>query len=137
MSKFKIGDKICKPKGYRFDGTVVSVFNTTSGDIRIVAEMEDNGMLHIFNENQLEIRDNLPVSDVNKFSIYAKELLDFYIRERGMSLEDAKNHVLDYKILFEIDTLPEFIREYWIKIKDEIVKFQFDSYHNRNNLHLH
>lgn len=52
--KFKIGDKAYKPKGYKFPCTIVAVFTTTLGEIRIVAEMEDNGMLHIFNENQLE-----------------------------------------------------------------------------------
>lgn len=55
MSKFKIGDKIYKPKGYQFPGIIVSIFETTKGEIRIVAEMRDNGMLHIFNENQLEL----------------------------------------------------------------------------------
>lgn len=58
--KFKIGDKVYKPKGYKFPGTVVSVFQTTSGDIRIVAELEDNGMLHIFSENQLELESDKP-----------------------------------------------------------------------------
>lgn len=53
-TKFKVGDRVYKPKGYKFPGIVVSVFETTSSEIRIVAEMEDNGMLHIFNENQLE-----------------------------------------------------------------------------------
>lgn len=57
MNKFKIGDKIYKPKGYKFPGTVVSVFETTKGDIRVVAELEDNGMLHIFSEKQLELKD--------------------------------------------------------------------------------
>jgi hypothetical protein len=52
--KFKVGDKAYKPKGYKFPCTIVSVFTTTSGEVRIVGEMEDNGMLHIFNENQLE-----------------------------------------------------------------------------------
>lgn len=55
-SKFKIGDKIKKPKGYAFDGIIVSIFQTTKGENRIVAELENNGMLHIFNENQLELR---------------------------------------------------------------------------------
>ena len=55
-NKFKEGDKVYKPKGYKFNGIVVSVFKTTSGDVRIVAEMEDNGMLHIFSEKQLELR---------------------------------------------------------------------------------
>jgi len=52
--KFKEGDKIYKPKGYKFPGTIVSVFKTTKGEIRVVAEMEDIGILHIFNEKQLE-----------------------------------------------------------------------------------
>lgn len=54
--KFKIGDKVKKPKGYAFDGIIVSIFQTTGGETRIVAELENNGMLHIFNENQLELR---------------------------------------------------------------------------------
>jgi hypothetical protein len=53
--KFKIGDEVYKPKGYKFPGIVVSVFQTTSGETRIVAELKDNGMLHIFSESQLEL----------------------------------------------------------------------------------
>ena len=56
--KFKTGDKVCKPKGYAFDGIVVSVFTNTKGEVRIVAELEGNGMLHIFSESQLELRVN-------------------------------------------------------------------------------
>lgn len=52
--KFQTGDKAYKPKGYKFPCTIVSVFQTTSGETRLVGEMEGNGMLHIFNENQLE-----------------------------------------------------------------------------------
>ena len=55
MNKFKVGDKVYKPKGYQFPGVVVSIFQTTKGETRIVAEMRDNGMLHIFNESQLEL----------------------------------------------------------------------------------
>jgi hypothetical protein len=53
-SKFVIGDQVIKPKGYKFPGTVVSVFETIKGDIRVVVEMEGYGLLHIFNEDQLE-----------------------------------------------------------------------------------
>jgi len=53
--KFKIGDKAYKPKGYKFPCTIVSIFYTTSGEVRIVGEMDDYGMLHIFNESQLEL----------------------------------------------------------------------------------
>jgi hypothetical protein len=52
--KFKIGDKAYKPKGYKFECTIVAIFTTTNNEIRIVGEMLDNGMLHIFNESQLE-----------------------------------------------------------------------------------
>ena len=69
--KFKVGDKVHKPKGYSFVGTVVSVFMTTSGETRIVAEMRNNGMLHVFNENQLEsgwIQSNDPWQEVVQLS---------------------------------------------------------------------
>jgi len=54
-SKFKVGDKAFKPKGYAFPCTIISVFETTKGDIRVVAEMDNYGLLHIFNESQLEL----------------------------------------------------------------------------------
>lgn len=53
-SKFKIGDKAIKTKGYAFPCTIVSVFETVKGDIRVVGEMDEYGLLHIFNEDQLE-----------------------------------------------------------------------------------
>jgi hypothetical protein len=53
---FKIGDKIKKPKGYSFDGIVVGIIYNTKGELRIVAELENNGMLHIFSPAQLELR---------------------------------------------------------------------------------
>lgn len=54
MTKFQIGDRAYKPKGYKFPCTIVSVFETTKGEIRVVAEMDEYGLLHIFNEGQLE-----------------------------------------------------------------------------------
>ena len=59
MEKFKVGDKICKPKGYAFDGEVRSIFTTKSGEVRVVGELTTSnglGMLHIFSESQLELR---------------------------------------------------------------------------------
>lgn len=53
MSKFKVGDRAYKPKGYCFDAVIVAVFKNLSGETRIVAENID-GILHIFNEGQLE-----------------------------------------------------------------------------------
>ncbi len=54
-SKFTVGDKAHKPKGYKFPCTIVGVFETINGEIRIVGEMDEYGLLHIFNENQLEL----------------------------------------------------------------------------------
>ena len=53
-TKFQVGDKAGKPKGYSFPCTIVSVFKTLDGNIRVVGEMDDYGLLHIFNEDQLE-----------------------------------------------------------------------------------
>jgi hypothetical protein len=54
MIKFKVGDKVYKPKGYSFPGVVVSVFLTTKNEVRYVVELEELGLLHIFNGEQLE-----------------------------------------------------------------------------------
>ena len=53
-SKFKVGDRAHKPKGYEFPCTIVSVFKTVAGEIRVVGEMDHYKMLHIFIEKQLE-----------------------------------------------------------------------------------
>ena len=47
-----VGDKVCKPKGYPFDGTIVAAFDTLVGERRFVVD-NGYGMLHIFNENNL------------------------------------------------------------------------------------
>ena len=53
-TKFKVGDKAIKTKGYEFPCTIVSVFETVQGNVRVVGEMDGYGLLHIFNEDQLE-----------------------------------------------------------------------------------
>jgi hypothetical protein len=52
--KFKVGDKAHKTKGYKFPCTIVGVFETITGEIRVIGEMDEYGLLHIFNENQLD-----------------------------------------------------------------------------------
>ena len=54
MPKFAVGDRAVKPRGYAFDCTIVSVFENLSGEVRVVGETRD-GLLHIFNESQLEV----------------------------------------------------------------------------------
>ena len=58
MSKFKVGDRIFKPNGYKFIGEVRSVFTNKAGSTRVVAELDNLGMLHIFSESQLELESN-------------------------------------------------------------------------------
>ena len=62
-TKFRVGDRVYKPVGYAFPGIVVSTFPTTSGSWRVVAELEGNGMLHIFSESQLERREPAAVKE--------------------------------------------------------------------------
>lgn len=53
LSSFPLGSKVRKIKGYKFDGTIVANFKTVAGKDRLVVDNGD-GMLHIFNEEQLE-----------------------------------------------------------------------------------
>jgi hypothetical protein len=58
-AKLKIGDRVRKRSGYEYPGFVVSVFTNRSGAVRYVVEADHpafSGMLHIFNEEQLELR---------------------------------------------------------------------------------
>jgi hypothetical protein len=59
ITKFKVGDKAYKTKGYQFPCTIVSVFETVAGSVRVVGEMDGYGLLHIFNEDQLELASEL------------------------------------------------------------------------------
>jgi hypothetical protein len=55
-AQFKVGDKVEKVSGYKWPGVVVSVFDTLSGERRVVVECtvaEISGALHIYNEKQL------------------------------------------------------------------------------------
>lgn len=59
---FKVGDRVIKVSGYAWPGVVVSVFDTLKGERRVVVECtvaEVAGALHIYNENQLKLSDNV------------------------------------------------------------------------------
>jgi hypothetical protein len=54
--EFKIGNKVEKTSGYKWPGVVVDVFDTLTGERRLVVECtvpEIAGALHIYNEKQL------------------------------------------------------------------------------------
>ena len=53
------GDFVEKTSGYVFRGIIVSIFETTQGNVRYVVEADhpdSQGMLHIFDESQLKRR---------------------------------------------------------------------------------
>jgi hypothetical protein len=57
--KFREFDKVEKSTGYLFPGVVVAVVSKLNGETRYVVECiakEARGMLHIFNEDQLNTR---------------------------------------------------------------------------------
>lgn len=57
IKKLKVGDVVIKAKGYHFPGTIRAVFETARGDVRVVVEFwNDTGLLHIFNEDQIDIQ---------------------------------------------------------------------------------
>ncbi len=52
---FRPGDAVVKSSGYEFPGVVRAAFTTSGGVVRYVVEHSTNvGLLHIFNEGQLE-----------------------------------------------------------------------------------
>ena len=57
MYKFKVGDRIYKLKGYKFEGSIRAVFHKEDGAVRVVAENGD-GILHIYSEDNLGLLDN-------------------------------------------------------------------------------
>lgn len=119
MSKFKIGDRVFKPKGYKFPGTVVSVFQTTLGETRIVAEMLDNGMLHIFNENQLEfVSEKELIPNISEYERVARSMINNSLTTKVDCIDDAKNIVnTTIDNLLSDTTLPQFLIDYWTGIK--------------------
>jgi hypothetical protein len=59
-TKFNIGDRVDKVRGYQFPSTIVAVYWTTGGELRYVAELDNLGLQHIFNEEQLKHQPNTP-----------------------------------------------------------------------------
>lgn len=63
---FSVGDRVNKKTGYKFPGVVRSSFNTSKGEVRYVVELDELGLLHIFNGEQLECGELLEGGTVEK-----------------------------------------------------------------------
>lgn len=137
MYKFKIGDKVYKPKGYKFPGTVVSVFRTTSDEIRVVAELEDNGMLHIFSESQLELQEKVATPEtLFNYVTKSDDLVPYHsvcgcttcncIMGKKMVPNPAKYG--EYKSSIDTTTSTKSFRE--LGILDRFENLSTDRFHN-------
>lgn len=65
--KFELYQYVQKKKGYKYPGLIVAVFETTKGEIRYVVEARHpdfEGMLHIFNEDQIESTIELMMKEI-------------------------------------------------------------------------
>lgn len=51
--QFHEGDKVAKAKGYHYAGTIVSVYQKTTGETRYDVEFIQLGMVHIYSAEQL------------------------------------------------------------------------------------
>ena len=110
--EFKRGDCVAKVSGYSFDGVVDSVFTTRNGQTRVVVEMvgrNGNGMLRIFNPEQLKLLKQFPLGDY------------------GMAVENCRAN---------LETRKHFVKsDGWIyldtPIKDMALQYQWRTYPDR------
>lgn len=56
--EYRVGDKVVKPRGYAFPGTVVAAFMVAGGQRYVIESELAPGMLHIFSPSQLAIAAN-------------------------------------------------------------------------------
>ena len=109
-TKFKVGDKAHKPKGYKFPCTIVGVFETINGDIRVIGEMDEYGLLHIFNENQLEHYNEEQPDLLNEaYENYKKEI----IRQRELQKEEV-NRLRSQRKRLKVDLIKLLSKEEFI-----------------------
>jgi hypothetical protein len=103
QTKFQVGDKAYKPKGYDFPCTIVGVFETVGGDIRVVGEMDNYGLLHIFNEGQLE-----PVEII---TASAEEQLIHLLETQLVDISMMSKIELGDDVIAEINRLKDIIAD--------------------------
>jgi hypothetical protein len=109
-TKFKVGDKAHKPKGYKFPCTIVGVFETIAGEVRVIGEMDEYGLLHIFNENQLEHYGKDEPDLLNDaYENYKKEI----IRQRELQKEEV-NRLRSQRKRLKVDLIKLLSKEEFI-----------------------
>jgi hypothetical protein len=123
-TKFKVGDKAHKPKGYKFPCTIVGVFETIAGEVRVIGEMDEYGLLHIFNENQLEHYNEEQPDLLNevyenywrKVSVNNEE--DCLVKQEEGSLLKEVRVLYQQEFINKIKTDPEFSEKWGLKIEE-------------------
>ena len=123
-NKFNQGDKVEKTSGYNYLGIVVAVFTNTKGDIRYVVECTAQGvegMLHIFNENQLKLQFEVDgkTSGVEQLTKECGFSTTAECRKAISELENPNQHLQDSLDAVNelLDAKPEKVKEIANKVK--------------------
>ena len=124
-TKFKVGDKAHKTKGYKFPCTIVGVFETIKGDIRVVGEMDEYGLLHIFNEDQLEHYGK------DEPDLLNEAYMDYYWI-MGDKIKITQNEFIN-----KCKTDPEFSEKWGLKIEERELSYEerFEYSHSVRGLY--
>jgi hypothetical protein len=115
-TKFKVGDKAHKPKGYKFPCTIVGVFETIAGEVRVIGEMDEYGLLHIFNENQLEHYGKDEPDLLNE--AYKNYCLSYKDGHEFYEDETVKRSYTQQEFINKCKTDPEFSEKWGLTIEE-------------------
>ena len=98
----KIGDLVSKKSGYKYTGYIVADFTKTTGERRLVVECKNTGMLHVFNESNLE-----PAKKQGDEEFFCVEIGGTYYLVPDSVYDDFFNHYNSLKV-----TAKEFDSKY-------------------------
>jgi len=134
-TKFKVGDKAHKPKGYKFPCTIVGVFETIAGEVRVIGEMDEYGLLHIFNENQLEHYGKDEPDLLNE--AYKNYCLSYKDGHEFYEDETVKRSYTQQEFINKCKTDLEFSEKWGLKIEERELSWEerFEYSHNVRGLY--
>lgn len=89
----KTGDLVSKKSGYKYTGYIVADFTKTTGERRFVVECINTGMLHVFNESNLE-----PAKKHDDEEFFCVEFEGTYYLVPDSVYDDIFNHYYSSKV---------------------------------------
>lgn len=104
----KLGDKVRKIKGYNFDGIVMSIFENSKGQKRVIVEHlgsqneDSGGMLHIFSVNQLE-----KVNSIEDIEVIKNDFRYKWSKLFASKRYNSKNDVISLDAIEQLELLDD------------------------------